>query len=339
MFTICALASSTTVQDDTPISIELTNIAPQNVNDADNYKIKKGEGYIRFMYALKAGVVSGTFMETESKQTFVFTNCSFRLGWNEMVMLAAQDAATDGTVTINVTTNNASTTFKWGAKSDDEVEPEPSSGIVQKINGEAIEYHSDYVFGSIGAKNYVNKSYSETEWSYVSRDPTSRYDDWRCHFAYGNNRLADFTQYYRTKDDADPSKTKYQWEGEKLTTVLDYYYLQNEGNGMSLDIEYGDIEYTKENIDINWLVVHAKCRGNRTFMTPWESAFGIRSVPYRNLISKIVLTDYINNDKYSATCTFQYDRGAQGYITKINEHLVYKLGGNTNDMVIYEFEY
>lgn len=172
----------------------------------------------------------------------------------------------------------------------------------------------------------------------MSRDATSRYGNWRCHFAYGNNGLVDFTEYYSTKDDADFSKTQYSWEGEKLTTVLDYDYLQNEGYGMSLDIEYGDIEYTQGNIDINWLVVHAKYRGNRTFMTPWESAIGIRSVPYRNLISKIVVTD-LGEDKYSATCTFQYDRNAQGYITKIHEHIVYKLGGNTNDMVIYDIEY
>lgn len=101
--------------------IELTNIAWQNISDVNsenNYKVKKGEGYVRFIYASKAGIVNGTLVEeTEAKQTIVFTNCQFRQGWNEMVVIATQDAAADGSVTINITANNTPSTFKWVTQS------------------------------------------------------------------------------------------------------------------------------------------------------------------------------------------------------------------------------
>lgn len=330
---------SSAFMDFTGDYLELTNIEWQNVND--QYKVKKGEGFIRFIYASKAGVVNGTVVEVASKQTFLFANCQFRQGWNEMVLLAAADAASDGSVTINVTTNNAPNTFKWvtqADKTDPDTDPEEPviNDKVAKINGEAIEYAQDYIFRTIGDKTYVNKAYSEREWSYLSDAKTGNYDGWSCHFTYGIDKKVNYTEYYPYRTSTEAIKTQYIWTDDKIISVYDYGFL--EGYGMSLDIEYGSTKYTLGNIDINWLIMNSPNLGNNTFKTPWESAIGIKSTLHDKLIEKIVLKD-LNSDKYSSTSTFSYEFNKYGYITEIKEHRTYKLGYEPLDVTIYKFEY
>ena len=133
-------------------------------------------------------------------------------------------------------------------------------------------------------------------------------------------------------------KMSYQWDGNKLIAVYDNYYNEIQNEGMRLNIKYGEVEYSKGNIDINWLITNT-IDGNRTFLTPPESSIGIKSIPYNNLISQIVLTD-LNLDKYSAVYTYRYDLNSEGYITKIYEKYTMKLDGYEQDeRIIYTFDY
>lgn len=133
-------------------------------------------------------------------------------------------------------------------------------------------------------------------------------------------------------------KMSYQWDGNKLIAVYDNYYNEIQNEGMRLNIKYGEVEYSKGNIDINWLITNT-IDGNRTFPTPPESSIGIKSIPYNNLISQIVLTD-LNLDKYSAVYTYRYDLNSEGYITKIYEKYTMKLDGYEQDeRIIYTFDY
>lgn len=113
-------------------ALSLTNLSWQDKTN-QNYKMKKGDGYVEFIYASKAVTVNGTIIgEFDQPQTFHFTNCTFRQGWNEMVMIAAEDAAADGSVTINATTNNAPSTFRWIAQNNN-FDPGPGLRQVSQI--------------------------------------------------------------------------------------------------------------------------------------------------------------------------------------------------------------
>lgn len=112
--------------------LSLTNISWQDENNS-NYKMKKGDGYVEFVYASEAVTVNGTIINKDDltqQRTYQFTNCTFRQGWNEMVMIAESDATSNGPQIFNITTNNAPSTFKWIAQS---YNFEPGVRIVSKI--------------------------------------------------------------------------------------------------------------------------------------------------------------------------------------------------------------
>lgn len=212
-------------------------------------------------------------------------------------------------------------------------QPEPSTGTVKKINGQQIEYHDDFMFNRIGEKYYGNKYYSQTEWAYVSDATQGATAGWSCYFTYGNNGLVSFTEYSSSRTSPYTYETSYKWSGNRLETIY------GTENSNSQNIEYGEIEYTKGNIDMNWFVAHVNDRANHSFRTPWESAIGIKSIPHNKLISKIVVKDNGGTDKYSGTCTFEYTFNQQGYITKIVERFKWLLGGMEDSINTYEFEY
>ena len=215
--------------------------------------------------------------------------------------------------------------------------PEAPDGKVKKINGQIIKYHDGGgLFSKIGDAIYGNKFYSETEWAYLSGE-SPRFDGWYCYFNYGTNGLVKETTF-QYGNLAINQKMSYQWDGNKLIAVYDNYYNEIQNEGMRLNIKYGEVEYSKGNIDINWLITNT-IDGNRTFLTPPESSIGIKSIPYNNLISQIEHTD-LNIDKYSAVYTYRYDLNSEGYITKIYEKYTMKLDGYEQDeRFIYSFDY
>lgn len=219
-----------------------------------------------------------------------------------------------------------------------EPEPETPDGKVKKINGQEIEYgDKHHVFARIGNKQYLNKAIPDKEWVYLSGNLTQYDKACSCYFFYDNNRKVDYTQF-SFDNISGIEKTSYSWEGDKLITVYNKEYNEIQSEGMRLDIEYGDMEYSKGNIDINWLIANT-IDGNRTFRTPYESAIDIRSVHYDKLIARIILTDLLD-DKYSGTYTYRYEFNPQGYITKIHEKITMKLDGHELDeQIIYTLDY
>lgn len=219
-------------------------------------------------------------------------------------------------ITISITQE---ATTEEGKEPEPEPEPEvpeTPEGQVKKINGEVIEYeNAEGLFSKIGDKIFGNKFYSETEWAYIAGE-SPRYDGWYCYFNYGTNGLVKYTEFKYGNINGS-SKTSYAWDEDKLIAVYNKEYDEIQSEGMQLDIKYGDTEYSKGNIDINWLLANS-IDGNQTFKTPYESAIGIRSVPYSKLISSIVLTDLLDG-KYSGTYTYRYEFNSEGYITKIHE--------------------
>lgn len=240
-------------------------------------------------------------------------------------------------ITINITQE---ATTEEGKEPEPEPEPEPEGpeGQVKKINGEVIEYeNAEGRFIKIGDAKYNNKSYGETEWGYLSGDLTDYSNRFcYCYFYYDSNLKVAYTNF-SYENQAAIEKTSYAWDGDKLTTVYNKYYDQTHPEKMRLDIKYGETKYSKGNIDINWLLANS-IDGNRTFRTPYESAIGVRSVPYNKLISSIVLTD-LYDDKYSATYTYDYKINSEGFITEIIEKVVMKLDNNTSEGTKYTFEY
>lgn len=231
-------------------------------------------------------------------------------------------------------------TTEDGKDPNPEPEPEPElpTGNVQKINGQEIKYLTDNIaFEQIGSQRYLNKHYSQTEWAYLSNIKADDSSNWICYFNYNSNSKVEKTEFYYGSI-TTPYTTTYKWDNDKLTTVFDAYYDEKSGNGMRLDIEYGDTEYTKGNIDINWLVTTG-IDGNNSFKTPQESAIGIRSIAYGKLISRIILTD-LNHDKYSSTYTYRYESNTEGYITAIYRTAAWKLEeSEREEELIFKLEY
>lgn len=97
----------------TQMSLELTNISLENIKKGGEYLMKKGEGYITFVYATKASTINGTLKYNGDPKIFKFSNCKLRQGWNEIAMIAETNMNADYAVTINATTNNATSDFKW----------------------------------------------------------------------------------------------------------------------------------------------------------------------------------------------------------------------------------
>lgn len=97
--------------------LELNNF-PNSMNDA-SYRLKKGDASIVFIYASKSAIANGTANNNfeNRTQTFVFNNCSFRQGWNEMIAVVAENETSNRRVTFNITTNSANSSFRW--RSDD----------------------------------------------------------------------------------------------------------------------------------------------------------------------------------------------------------------------------
>lgn len=220
-------------------------------------------------------------------------------------------------ITISITQE---ATTEEGKEPEPEPEvPETPEGQVKKINGEVIEYSDDvhYVFTKIGDNEYVNKAIPDKEWVYLTGKLTHYDRECTCHFVYDNRKVALTKLSFENSSVIE--KTSYAWDGDKLTTVYNKYYDQTHPEKMRLDIEYGNTEYSKGNIDINWLLANS-IDGNRTFRTPYESAIGVKSVPYNKLISSIKLTD-LYDGKYSGTYTYRYEFNSEGYITKIHETL------------------
>lgn len=243
--------------------------------------------------------------------------------------------------TITISCGEEQITISVTQEATTEKGEKPDPGItderVKKINGKVIEYvDNGYLFAKIGDENYQNKFNSETQWAYLSGDD-SRYDGWYCYFSYGNNGRVSCTEYQYGNLSVN-LKTNYQWEGDKLSAVYDIYYDEKSNAGMRLNIEYGDKEYDKGNVDINWLLANT-VNPNASFMTPAASAIGIKSVPCKKLINRIVVTD-LNGDKYSSTYTYRYEFNPERYITKIYEKATMKLDGFEQDeRTVYTFEY
>lgn len=240
-------------------------------------------------------------------------------------------------ITINITQE---ATTEEGKEPEPEPEPEPEGpeGQVKKINGKVIEYDNVMCFSKIGNKTYTNKFYSNTQWAYLSGDLTDYSNRFcYCYFYYTNNLKVDYTEFsYEHQPPVE--KTSYAWDGDKLIAVYNKYYDQTHPEKMRLDIEYGNTEYSKGNIDINWLLANS-IDGNRTFRTPDESAIGVRSVPYNKLISSIVLTD-LYYGKYSGTYTYRYEFNSEGYITKIHETLKLELESSAQpEYAKFTFDY
>lgn len=224
-------------------------------------------------------------------------------------------------ITISITQE---ATTEEGKEPEPEPEvPETPEGQVKKINGEVIEYignDNGFYFSKIGDVTYGNKidnNNSKDIWAYVT-GKAPKFDAWYCYFYYGTNGLVKYTEYHYNNINVN-HKTSYAWDEDKLIAVYNKEYDEIQSEGMRLDIKYGDTEYSKGNIDINWLLANS-IDGNQTFKTPYESAIDIRSVPYSKLISSIVLTD-LYDGKLSGTYAYRYEFNSEGYITKIHETL------------------
>lgn len=115
--------------------LNLTNIKLADVNNKD-YLIKKGEGYVMFVYASSAATASGMFNDDDDVSgTYKLNNCQFRQGWNEMVVIAESDATSNGSKIFNVTTNNASSAFNWVIENREPEQPQPKfDRVVSRID-------------------------------------------------------------------------------------------------------------------------------------------------------------------------------------------------------------
>lgn len=321
-------------------TLELTNIPIQNLGD-EKYKVKQGEGYVNFIYASKASTINGTYTESYGEgvgsQTFVFNNCQFRQSWNEMVLLAVEDADEDGSLVINVTANDAASSFRWVAATNDIILPTPTpNGKLRKLNEDTIQYSMDGIFSKIGNVNYCNKNYSEREWAYVGNDNSN---NWICYFVYEGGKIS-YTDYLSSHNSEVTVKTLYKWSGDRLISVQSNDYNEITATGMRLDIEYGNIEYSyaNGNVDINCLVANDNNLGNMAFLTPAESAIGVMSIPYNKLISKIVVTDN-EGGKYGAIYTYLYEFDNEWFVSNVYAHVDWPSAGVSEERLLYALGY
>lgn len=242
------------------------------------------------------------------------------------------------TITINCGEDQITITVTQEATNEKEEEtPGETDGKVKKINGERVVYdYSDsnmtYV-SQIGTQSYINKAYAADCWAYVGYS-NSRDSNWGCYYTYGNDtRVMGTSHDVWEQDNPEISvswKTEFSWNDNTLSSMRgDQVRVERDGY-LRTDLEYGDQEYTKGNIDINWLVA------TREYYTGLPvSALVVRTTRANKLLVKKVQQEEQGEGKYNATITYRYVLNADGFITEIYEHSTL----NGSETKIYEFEY
>lgn len=219
--------------------------------------------------------------------------------------------------TITITVTQEATT-KEGEKPEQPL-------FVKKINGKDVTYDTVaphiIIVSRIGRSNYINKAISPFQWDCVS--------------------VSGDTCYYKYKDSCHISKvlyrirvSEYHWSSDTLKYIRgDQQNVGREGY-LRTDLEYGNMEYTKSNIDINWLLASSEYYTE----TP-ASAIGIRTTHTKKLLVKKTQKEELDNGKYNGYSTYRYVFNNDGYITQVYETHISEIIGPRPEKLIYEFEY
>lgn len=231
---------------------------------------------------------------------------------------------------ITITITQEATTEKGDVPEDGE-NPDATDGMVKKINGEIVEYGEvgDIPYATkIGEKEVLTKAYSLETWVYVQ----DFHNTGTSHYNYGNDRKL-LNVRYEVRG-GGRFNAECLWSGSSLSEIRGDQVGVSRTGYLRTEIEYGDTEYTKGNVDINWLLASSEY-----FTVQPISSIVVKTTRDNKLLTKKIQTEEQGDGKYDATITYRYVFNTAGYITEIHETRVFKMDGAQPERKIYELEY